>query len=196
MTTATLSVGINTLPAKTQLSELKKAMQAEMKGIVLTLNDTAFTNSIQAALNKGNGFKVTIDKAHITSQISEAVNAGLAGTHTVNVDVKGGAAASAQLQQFKVMAAEIEALLAKAGGKTPKGAGATSSTPNKVPAVEATEGTDIGYQIKYAQYLKATAVEQEKLNQAANKFGPTITTYATGMAKAAVEQEKLNQART
>ena len=158
MTTANLSVGIETKGALQSLRALKTAMQNEMKGVVLTLNDTAFTNSIQAAL-KSQKFTVSINTADIKTQIETAVKAGLAGTHTINLDVKGSAL-NLPTQQIKTMAAEIQAA-------TEKAASAAAKKPaNKVPAVEATEGTDIGYQIKYAKYLE----EQRKFNGKAQEL--------------------------
>lgn len=135
MVTANLSVGIKTDDAKRGLAELKQWMAQEMRGVVLSINETALTNSLQAALKKQR-FSIAIDDAALTGQVDKALKSAFSTQHRVSFD---SASLTAQVKQA------VDAGLggAKLPGTSTKGshAGLTSDVAAElhrvlVPAVD------------------------------------------------------------
>lgn len=76
MTTANLSVGIRTDSAKKSLQELKTWMAQEMRGVVLSINETAFSNSIKEAL-RGRKFDISINREQLMTSVESAVETAM-----------------------------------------------------------------------------------------------------------------------
>lgn len=95
MTSAMLSVGIKTDEAKKNLSELKRWMAQEMKGVVLDINENAIHNSIQTALNKKK-FLVTIDDVALGASVAKSLKDAFGVQQSINFN---GAALTAQIRQ-------------------------------------------------------------------------------------------------
>lgn len=97
-TTAKLSVGIDTSPAKAEL----KALYEEMKrGGGVKLSATLDTKAIQTSLSS-HKFKVSLDVADLTSQVRRAVQEGAAGIKL------GGATSSDGVKQLQSEFKKVE----------------------------------------------------------------------------------------
>lgn len=88
MTTANLSVGIRTDGAKKSLLELKAWMRKEMAGVALSINDTALTNSVQAAL-RSKKFGISVNAEALRAEVGKALDQAFAHTHQVKIDTLG-----------------------------------------------------------------------------------------------------------
>ncbi len=98
MTTANLSVGINTKPAKANLAELK----SELTKLKVVIPVTVDTKAIASALS-GTSFKVKIDAADLSSQVRRAVQDGVKG-----VKLSAGSTGSAELTQLKAGFTQVQ----------------------------------------------------------------------------------------
>lgn len=166
MTSALLSVGIKTDAAKASLKELKAWMAQEMKGVVLSINDAAIANSVQAAL-KSRKFNVQIDRDALATGVESAVERGFARSQRINLD---SAYLTAQVK------AAVDAGLggAKLGGSAAAGGGAFAGSELKTTIQQIlTPAID--------ELAKAAAVLQSAV-----KAGNAGSRAATGRTTAAV----------
>lgn len=122
MTTAKLSVGIDTGPAKTALDALK----AELKNVGVPLTVKLDKGSVEKSLS---GLKVSIDVANLTSQVRRAVQDGFSG---VKLGDYGGAAGIKQLQaEFKKVEQAAKVTSAEVGKALDGAAIASVATSTK-----------------------------------------------------------------
>lgn len=178
MTTANLSVGLKTDSARQSLREFKAWAKSEMKGVLLSINDDALTNSVQAALKRqkfkidfdasalkastskalGDAFatryQIKLDTGNLTDQVKAAVSAGVGG-----VKLSGGQSGGfspdikTAIQQTLTPAIDELAKAAVIVGGTARKIGA-QGTPGAVSASRSISGTDAeGFRTTYRQKL-------------------------------------------
>ena len=134
MTTANLSLGLQTQEALTELLAFKTRMQQELRGISLSLNQTSLMEGLKST--EAQGIKVNIDASALRSDVSTSLREAFAVRHRVQIDTS-----SLTADVKAAMSAGTAGVKLQGGGAAPSSAlpiGQIKDTINAilVPAVD------------------------------------------------------------
>jgi len=188
MTTANLSVGINTEKARADLNALKDFMRSQLSSMALSINEKSLEASIKLAMQgPTNGFALRINTAKLKTDLSTALNDAMSGAKvgSGSIDITQIKSDLNLLKQVTITAAND----AKYGERVTKEI--KDSTPAMVKA-SADAGKAAG-----AARVKAEEEEGKKVRirysvkEGAGVVGASLpTSYTAEQVKARAEQAK------
>ena len=113
MTTANLSVGINTEKARADLNALKDFMRSQLSSMALSINEKSLEASIKRAMQgPTNGVALRINTAKLKTDLSTALNDAMSGAKVGggSIDTTQLKAGIDQIKQYMATAANDPAL--------------------------------------------------------------------------------------
>lgn len=213
MTTANLSVGLNTRPAKQELDRFKALLKAELGGVkvsvdarsaaaevqralrAVTIKATIDTASIVASAEKalvtafGRSYQIKLDTGNLTAQIQAAVTAGMGGVKLGTVAAGGAGTSIGDVAGIKSV---IQQILTPAVDELAKAAALVGGTARRIGT-----GTGGGVLQASSRFAATDPVTGERLSVSRKLDNPegVLANVKTSISeqRRQAEQEALNR---